>query len=324
MILIAKFLAGLIMLYLGGEALVKGAVSLALKLKISTLVVGMTIVSCATSTPELLVSLGAAIKGHTDITFGNIIGSNIANIALVLGLAAVLFRLNITSQTKKISFPFMFLSSLVFGIILYFFNGISFWVGIVFVASLLLFTVLLIRQSRNENLKAAVDEDRLLAEKSQSPFYQSVSFLIVGVVLLKFGADYFVDGAIALAKVFSVSDRVIAVSVIAIGTSIPELATTVIAALKKEESLAVGNLIGSNIFNILAVLGLTALITDIPLVDQQLLRTDYLFMMAITLLLGAFIYLFSKNRISNKEGLIFLGIYIAYLVYTISFKGGIV
>jgi cation:H+ antiporter len=324
MILIAKFLAGLIMLYLGGEALVKGAVSLALKLKISTLVVGMTIVSCATSTPELLVSLGAAIKGHTDITFGNIIGSNIANIALVLGLAAVLFRLNITSQTKKISFPFMFLSSLVFGIILYFFNGISFWVGIVFVASLLLFTVLLIRQSRNENLKAAVDEDRLLAEKSQSPIYQSVSFLIVGVVLLKFGADYFVDGAIALAKVFSVSDRVIAVSVIAIGTSIPELATTVIAALKKEESLAVGNLIGSNIFNILAVLGLTALITDIPLVDQQLLRTDYIFMMAITLLLGAFIYLFSKNRISNKEGLIFLGIYIAYLVYTISIKGGIV
>ena len=324
MILIAKFLAGLIMLYLGGEALVKGAVSLALKLKISTLVVGMTIVSCATSTPELLVSLGAAIKGHTDITFGNIIGSNIANIALVLGLAAVLFRLNITSQTKKISFPFMFLSSLVFGIILYFFNGISFWLGIVFVASLLLFTVLLIRQSRNENLKAAVDEDRLLAEKSQSPFYQSVSFLIVGVVLLKFGADYFVDGAIALAKVFSVSDRVIAVSVIAIGTSIPELATTVIAALKKEESLAVGNLIGSNIFNILAVLGLTAIITDIPLVDQQLLRTDYIFMMTITLLLGAFIYLFSKNRISNKEGLIFLGIYIAYLVYTISFNGGIV
>ena len=324
MILIAKFLAGLILLYLGGEALVKGAVSLALKLKISTLVVGMTIVSCATSTPELLVSLGAAIKGHTDITFGNIIGSNIANIALVLGLAAVLFRLNITSQTKKISFPFMFLSSLVFGIILYFFNGISFWLGIVFVASLLLFTVLLIRQSRNENLKAAVDEDRLLAEKSQSPFYQSVSFLIVGVVLLKFGADYFVDGAIALAKVFSVSDRVIAVSVIAIGTSIPELATTVIAALKKEESLAVGNLIGSNIFNILAVLGLTAIITDIPLVDQQLLRTDYIFMMTITLLLGAFIYLFSKNRISNKEGLIFLGIYIAYLVYTISFNGGIV
>ena len=114
------FLFGLVLLYLGGEALVKGSVSLALKLKISTLVAGMTIVSFATSAPELLVSLQAAIKGHTDITFGNVIGSNIANIALVLGLAAVLFRLNISSQTKKISFPFLFLSCLVFGIILYF------------------------------------------------------------------------------------------------------------------------------------------------------------------------------------------------------------
>ena len=319
MILIAKFLAGLILLYLGGEALVKGAVSLALKLKISTLVVGMTIVSFATSAPELLVSLGAAIKGHTDITFGNVIGSNIANIALVLGLAAVMFRLNITSQTKKISFPFMFFSSLVFGIILYFFNEISFWVGNVFVASLLLFTGLLIRQSRKENLKAAMQGDELLAQESQTPIYKSVSFLIVGVVLLKFGADYFVDGAIALAKVFSVSDRVIAVTVIAIGTSIPELATTVIAALKKEESLAVGNLIGSNIFNILAVLGLTAIVKDIPLVDVQLLKTDYIFMMGITLLLGLFIYRFSKNQVSKLEGLIFLIFYIAYLVYTISF-----
>jgi cation:H+ antiporter len=313
------FIFGLILLYLGGEALVKGAVSLALKLKISTLVVGMTIVSFATSAPELLVSLGAAIKGHTDITFGNVIGSNIANIALVLGLAAVMFRLNITSQTKKISFPFMFLSSLVFGIILYFFNEISFWVGIVFVASLLLFTGLLIRQSRKENLKAAMQGDELLAQESQTPIYKSVSFLIVGVVLLKFGADYFVDGAIALAKVISVSDRVIAVTVIAIGTSIPELATTVIAALKKEESLAVGNLIGSNIFNILAVLGLTAIVKDIPLVDVQLLKTDYIFMMGITLLLGLFIYRFSKNQVSKLEGLIFLIFYIAYLVYTISF-----
>ena len=121
-----------------------------------------------------------------------------------------------------------------------------------------------------------------------------------------------------MAKVFSVSDRVIAVTVIAIGTSIPELATTIIAALKKEESLAVGNLIGSNIFNILAVLGLTALIKDIPLVDEQLFRTDYLLMMGITIFLGVFIYLFSKNKISRTEGILFLAVYIAYIIYTIS------
>ena len=312
------FLLGLLLLYLGGEALVKGSVSLALRLRISTLVLGMTVVSFATSAPELLVSLEAALKGYTDITFGNVIGSNIANISLVLGLAAVLFRLNISLQTKKISFPFLLLSSIVFGIMLYFCNGISFWVGVVFVISLVIFATLLIRQSRKENLQKAIDKDELLAEKSQTLIYKSISFVIVGIVLLKFGADYFVDGAIALAKVFSVSDRVIAVTVIAIGTSIPELATTIIAALKKEESLAVGNLIGSNIFNILAVLGLTAIVKDIPLVDEQLFRTDYLLMMGITIFLGVFIYLFSKNKISRKEGTIFLAVYIAYIIYTIS------
>lgn len=313
-----SFLFGLVLLYLGGEALVKGSVSLALKLKISTLVAGMTIVSFATSAPELLVSLQAAIKGHTDITFGNVIGSNIANIALVLGLAAVLFRLNINPQTKKISFPFLFLSSLIFGLVLYLFNGISFWVGVAFVILLVFFLLYLIRQSRKEYLQTAIVDDELLEKESQTSLYKSVLYLVIGIVLLKYGADYFVDGAIALAKVFSVSDRVIAVTVIAIGTSIPELATTIIAALKKEESLAVGNLIGSNIFNILAVLGLTALIKDIPLVDEQLFRTDYLLMMGITIFLGVFIYLFSKNKISRTEGILFLAVYITYIIYTIS------
>ncbi|MDP7244883.1 MAG: calcium/sodium antiporter [Flavobacteriales bacterium] len=314
------FLFGLVLLYLGGEALVKGAVSLALKLKISTFVAGMTIVSFATSAPELLVSLGAAIKGHTDITFGNVIGSNIANIALVLGLAAVLFRLNINPQTKKISFPFLFFSSLIFGLVVYFFNGIYFWVGVAFVILLVFFILYLIRQSRKEYLQTAIVDDELFEKESQTSLYKSVLYLVIGIVFLKYGADYFVDGAIALAEVFSVSNRVIAVTVIAIGTSIPELATTVIAAIKKEESLAVGNLIGSNIFNILAVLGLTALIKDIPLVDVQLIRTDYLLMMGITIFLGVFIYLFSKNKISRKEGAFFLAVYIAYIIYTFSFR----
>ena len=314
------FLFGLVLLYLGGEALVKGAVSLALKLKISTFVAGMTIVSFATSAPELLVSLGAAIKGHTDITFGNVIGSNIANIALVLGLAAVLFRLNINPQTKRISFPFLFFSSLIFGLVVYFFNGIYFWVGVAFVILLVFFILYLIRQSRKEYLQTAIVDDELFEKESQTSLYKSVLYLVIGIVFLKYGADYFVDGAIALAEVFSVSNRVIAVTVIAIGTSIPELATTVIAAIKKEESLAVGNLIGSNIFNILAVLGLTALIKDIPLVDVQLIRTDYLLKMGISIFLGVFIYLFSKNKISRKEGAFFLAVYIAYIIYTFSFR----
>ena len=145
----------------------------------------------------------------------------------------------------------------------------------------------------------------------------SIFFIIIGVVLLKFGADYFVEGAISLAKLFNVSDRVISVTIIAIGTSIPELATTVIAAIKKEESLAVGNLLGSNIFNILAVLGLTALIKDIRLLDYNLLRIDYVLMLAITILLGIFIYFFTEKRISRKEGFILLLVYLIYIIYTI-------
>jgi len=316
------FLFGLLLLYLGGEFLVKGSVSLALRLRISTLVLGITIVSFATSAPELLVSLEAALKGHTDITLGNVIGSNIANIALVLGLAAVLFRMNISLQTKRISYPFLLLSSIFFGIILYFCNGISFWIGVTFVISLVIFSTLLIRQSRQENLQIGIGKDELLSVENQFPIYKSISFIIVGIILLKFGADYFIDGAVVLARMFNVSNRVIAVTVIAIGTSIPELATTVIAALKKEASLAVGNLIGSNIFNILAVLGLTALIKDISLVDDQLFKTDYLLMMGITILLGLFIYLFSKNKLSRREGIIFLVVYIAYIIYTVSFKMG--
>jgi cation:H+ antiporter len=230
--------------------------------------------------------------------------------------------MNISLQTKRISYPFLLLSSIFFGVILYFCNGISFWIGVTFVISLVIFSTLLIRQSRQENLQIAIGKDELLAEDNQSPIYKSISFIIVGIILLKFGADYFIDGAIALAKVFSVSNRVIAVTVIAIGTSIPELATTVVAALKKEESLAVGNLIGSNIFNILAVLGLTAIIKDISLVDDQLFKTDYLLMMAITILLGLFIYLFSNNKVSRREGIIFLTVYVIYIIYTVSFKMG--
>ena len=157
------FLLGLLLLYLGGEALVKGSVSLALRLRISTLVLGMTIVSFATSAPELLVSLKAAFEGYTDIALGNVIGSNIANIALVLGLAAVLFRMNISLQTKTISFPFLLLSSVFFGGILRFCDEISFWIGVTFVISLVIFSTLLIRQSRQENSQIAIGKDELLA-----------------------------------------------------------------------------------------------------------------------------------------------------------------
>ena len=176
---------------------------------------------------------------------------------------------------------------------------------------------MLIRKSRKDNLKTATDADELLEEASDDSLIKSLGFLIAGIILLKFGADYLVDGTIAIAKKFEISERVIAVTVVAIGTSIPELATSIVAALKKEHNLAIGNLIGSNIFNILAVLGVVASVKEITLADAAILSFDYVWMIIITFVLGLFIYAFSKRKISRTEGIFLLLIYISYLYFSI-------
>jgi cation:H+ antiporter len=310
-------LLGLVLLFFGGELLVRGSVALALKMRISTLVVGMTVVSFATSAPELFVSLQAVLGGSNDIAFGNVIGSNIANITLVLGVTALIFRVQISEQTITLNYPILLLSSLVFGGVMYYFNGIPQQVGFVFILLLIAFAWILIRKSRKDNLKAAVDEDELLAEASHDSLLKSLVFLLIGIGLLKFGADFLVDGTIAIAKKFAISERVIAVTVVAIGTSIPELATSIVAALKKEDNLAVGNLIGSNIFNILAVLGVVASVQEIKLSDFAILSFDYIWMIIITFILGLFIYAFSKREISRTEGVLLLLIYISYMYFSI-------
>jgi len=309
---------GLAFLFFGGEFLVRGSVAIALKMRISTLVVGMTIVSFATSAPELFVSLQAVLDGSSNIAFGNVIGSNIANITLVLGVTAVIFRVQISQQTLTLNYPMMLLSSIVFGAVLYFFNGVPVGVGFLFIVMLLLFAWLLILTSRKDNLKAATEEDELLEEVSHDPIFKSIAFLLAGIFLLKFGADFLVDSTKILAKNFGISDRIIAVTVVAIGTSIPELATSIVAALKKEDNLAIGNLIGSNIFNILAVLGVTASIKEINIIDAKIFTFDYMWMIAITLIVGLFIYTFSKSQISRKEGIVLLLIYISYLYFSLS------
>jgi len=309
-------LLGLLLLFFGGELLVRGSVALALKMRISTLVVGMTVVSFATSAPELFVSLQAVLNGSNDIAFGNVIGSNIANITLVLGVTALIFRVKISEQTATLNYPFLLLSSLIFGGVMCYFKGVPQEVGFLFIFLLLVFSWLLISKSRKENLKLAIEEGELL-EASSDSLFKSLGFLLAGIVLLKFGADYLVEGTIAIAKKFEISERVIAVTVVAIGTSIPELATSIVAALKKEHNLAVGNLIGSNIFNILAVLGVVASIKEIAIADSAILSFDYVWMITITFIIGLFIYAFSKRQISRTEGIVLLLIYISYLYFSL-------
>ncbi|MBT3418049.1 MAG: calcium/sodium antiporter [Flavobacteriales bacterium] len=313
------FILSFVMLFFGGELLVRSSVSLALRMRISTLVVGMTVVSFATSSPELFVSIKSAWNGLTDprfydITFGNVIGSNIANITLVLGLTAIVFRINITKQTIKINFPVMFFTFILFGSVLYLFNEINQITGIIFVSLLIIFGWILIKRSREENKKLSEQEKEEYEKARKTPLLQSILYMIVGIFLLMYGSQFLVNGVEILATDFGISERVLSVSLVAIGTSLPELATSLVAAFRKESNLAIGNLIGSNIFNVLAVLGITSIITPIKMINESLF-TDYLWMMISVLILGLFIYVFSKKQVSRTEGFLLLVFYILFMFF---------
>lgn len=307
---------GLFLLTVGGEFLVKGSVSLALRLKISTLVVGMTVVSFATSAPELLVSLDAALDGHPDISLGNIIGSNIANIGLVLGFTALIFPLNITNDTYKTNYPMLLGVSLVFVILIYQFQAVQFWMGALFVLSLLIFIFLIIRSSRKNNLNISNEIEQLSKEEVKSfPVWKSTIYLLLGGLALYYGSDFLINGAIAIAREWGVTERVISISLVAIGTSVPELAASVVAAVRKEENLAIGNLLGSNIFNVLAVLGITSLVTDIAVEDPKIYTKDVWIMLGFVILLYPVMRVFTKSTINRLEGSVMFLAYILYIYF---------
>ena len=308
------FILSFIMLFLGGEFLVKSSVAIALKMRISTLVVGMTVVSFATSAPELFVSIKSALDGVTDITFGSVIGSNIANITLVLGLTAMVFQIKITKQTYLLNYPVMLFTSVLFGVVLFFTNQISQLTGFVFISLLLLFVFILIKRSRKENVQLSVEEKEEYKSSVKTPVYLSVIYMITGVLLLAFGSEFLVNGVARIAESFDISERVISVSLVALGTSIPELATSLVAAFRKESNLAIGNLIGSNIFNVLAVLGITSIITPIQLSDSPIM-IDYLWMMSSIILLGVFIYILSKKILTRIEGTCMFLFYIIFMIF---------
>nr|AOE12337.1 sodium/calcium exchanger protein [uncultured bacterium] len=308
------FILSFVMLFLGGEFLVKSSVAIALKMRISTLVVGMTVVSFATSAPELFVSIKSALDGVTDITFGSVIGSNIANITLVLGLTAMVFQIKITKQTYLLNYPVMLFTSVLFGVVLFFTNQISQLTGFVFISLLLLFVFILIKRSRKENVQLSVEDKEEYKSSVKTPVYLSVIYMIAGVLLLAFGSEFLVNGVARIAESFDISERVISVSLVALGTSIPELATSLVAAFRKESNLAIGNLIGSNIFNVLAVLGITSIITPIQLSDSPIM-IDYLWMMSSIILLGVFIYILSKKILTRIEGTCMFLFYIIFMIF---------
>ncbi|WP_241695471.1 calcium/sodium antiporter [Winogradskyella litoriviva] len=305
-------IAGLGLLVVGGDFLVRASVGLSFKLKLSKLVIGMTVVSFATSAPELLVSLQAALDGVSDIALGNVIGSNIANIGLVLGITAIISPLAVDKDFYKLNWPMMMLLSFV----LYYFlkNDLvltAFEGAILFVA-LIVFLIVLIRNSR-KSTKANMEEvDESLAVVSN---FKIIVWLLIGAAGLYFGSDWLVEGAKKLAAAVGISDYAISVTVIAIGTSVPELAASVIAALKKEKAISLGNLIGSNIFNIASVLGLTAIVKPIVVNPQtpQILSTNIFWMIGFAAILIPLMLIPKRFEIGRLKGFILFGFYIVFI-----------
>jgi len=310
-------LVGLVVLVGGGEFLVKGASSLALRMKLSPLVVGLTIVAFGTSAPELFISVQSALQGSPDLAMGNVVGSNICNLALVLGLTAMIFPVPVQKDSLQIDWP-MTMGSSVLLYLLVQDQMISFLEGALFIISLTIYTIFIVVKSRREN-KAGQEflEEADLPAKPSNNVWKDVIFIVLGTLALAFGSDWFVDGAKALAINFGVSERVIGITVLALGTSLPELVTATVAAFRKATDIAVGNLMGSNIFNILSILGITSIIQPIA-VSIPIIREDMVWMLAITLLILPMMFI--KRKITRPEGLLLLMVYV-YYIFTVVQSG---
>lgn len=309
-------LLGLVLLVVGGEFLVRSSVAISLKFNISKLVIGMTVVSFATSAPELLVSLQAALNGSSDIALGNVIGSNIANIGLVLGITAVISPLVIDKTFYQLNWPMMMLVSVVLYFMLQSGNILNRWEGLALFVSLIVFLYILITRSKKEPEMQIEDVDDRLQTTSS---FKIIVWLLIGGVALYFGSDWLVLGAKDMALSFGISERVISVTMVAVGTSVPELAASVIAALKKEKAISLGNLIGSNIFNITSVLGITAMILPIDVHNVMILTNDMFWMIGFAAVLIPLVFLPKKFEIGRLKGLLLIGTYVVFIFLT--FKG---
>lgn len=304
------FLLGLAALYYGAEYLVKGGCAIAEKAGISPLVIGLTLVACATSAPELVVSVSAAISGNADISLGNIVGSNICNIALILGLCACITPLSVKYQILRLDAPVMAGSAILLTVFYFMSNGLNRIQGLILLLLFLAYTVWNIYASRKEERAAAEEKPEEQPKKKYSLFV-SCFLVIFGLGLLIAGAELFLKSSIFFAKLFDLSDTIIGLTIVAVGTSLPELATSVVAAIKGEKDIAIGNVVGSNIFNVLGILGITPLIS--PLKNSTLAPMDFGVMLFSTLILLPMMR--SGWKLSRWEGALLLYIYVAYTVW---------
>ena len=303
---------GLVLLIAGGDFLLKGSVDLSLRLSIPKIVVGMTVVSFATSAPELIVSLQSAIRGFPDLALGNVVGSNLANLGLILGITLLIGALDIRRSFYFVDWPVMMLASL----LSYFFilsdRMLGRTEGIIMLVALLIFLIYLLRYQKPAVTEVPREFVKIL------PLYKTVFFLVVGGVALWGGSEILISGAVGMAKRLDISERIIGISLVSVGTSIPELSASVLAMIRQEKAISVGNLIGSNIFNLLAVLGITSIIHPIHVIDEQLVTSDLLWMLGISLLVLPLVFFPKGQRLGWRDGLILLAVYATFIVTTFS------
>ncbi|MDB9779695.1 calcium/sodium antiporter [Flavobacteriaceae bacterium] len=302
---------GLLLLIKGGDWLLKSSVSLSLNLSIPKAVIGMTVVSFATSAPELIVSIQSALAGYSDIALGNVVGSNIANLAFVLAITILITPIAVPKSFFKTDWPMMMLATLLFIGMIAFDGILSSVEGLVMVLILIAFLYYLLKgQGVSEVTVEASEEFELLNS------FQTIQYLIAGGFALWLGSETLVRGAVSLASLMGVSERVISISIISVGTSIPELSASIIAIIRKEKAISLGNLIGSNVFNILAVMGITSMIQPISVQDPSLITNDFIWMFAISLLVLLMVFVPRDSRLNRFNGVVLLGLYL-YFIYGI-------
>jgi cation:H+ antiporter len=313
---IVFLILGLVLLIWGAEYLVRGASNLATAAGVSPLVVGLTVVAFGTSSPELAVSVMSAFKGQADLALGNVVGSNIFNVLFILGISAMIVPLVVAQQLVRFDVPVMiFVSFLLIG--LGFDGNIGRLDGILLFGGAVAYTVFLIRQSRKESSAEVKEEyDKEFSGDKKSGLGKNIAFVVVGLAGLMLGSKWLVSSAIAIAQSFGVSELVIGLTIVAAGTSMPEVATSVIAAIRGERDIAVGNVVGSNIFNILCVLGLSSIVAPAGVeVSKAAINFDIPVMIAVAV--ACLPIFFAGYQITRINGVAFFGFYVAYIVYLI-------
>lgn len=310
---IVLILIGFVLLIKGADFLVDGSVKIAKRFHVSEIIIGLTIVSIGTSMPELIVSLTSGVHGYNDIAIGNVIGSNLCNLLLILGLAAIIRPIAFQKETKFIEVPIALIATILLVVLC---NNAGQMIGryeaFILLACFIAFISYTIYMGVREAKKESVKQTENSESTEKYVILKALIVITIGIIALKFGGDLVVDNAVKIARTLHISEKIISLTIVAIGTSLPELVTSIVAAVKKENDIAIGNIIGSNIFNILFILGISASIA--PIYYSVSYNIDFMILIVATVFLAAFPFIGKKDTMTRTNGAIFLLGYIAYMI----------